>query len=74
MLYFDGIEVSKDIDVNKRSVSKECTICHYWHFLDKSFEFQPDACNLCHVLMISINLSNIDILNICNIDYCYIII
>ena len=30
MLYFDRIEVSKRIDVNKTSDSKECDICHYW--------------------------------------------
>ena len=29
MLYYDRIEVSEDIDVNKTSVSKECNICHY---------------------------------------------
>ena len=29
MLYYDRIDVSKDIDVNKTSVSKECIICHY---------------------------------------------
>ena len=29
MLYFDRIEVSEGIDVNKISASKECDICHY---------------------------------------------
>ena len=29
MLYYDRIDVSEDIDVNKTSVSKECNICHY---------------------------------------------
>ena len=28
MLYYDRIDVSEDIDVNKTSVSKECNICH----------------------------------------------
>ena len=41
MLYYDSIDVSKGIDVNKISVSKECNICHYWYFLDKGFKFQP---------------------------------
>ena len=27
MLYFNGIEVSKGIDVTKTSASKECDIC-----------------------------------------------
>ena len=29
MLYFDRIDVSERIDVNKTSASKECGICHY---------------------------------------------
>ena len=29
MLYFDRIDVSERIDVNKKSASKECGICHY---------------------------------------------
>ena len=30
MLYYDKIDVSEGIDVNKTSESKECHICHYW--------------------------------------------
>ena len=40
MLYFDRIEVSEGIDINKTIVSKECNICHYWYFLGKGFKFQ----------------------------------
>ena len=29
MLYFNRIDVSEGIDVNKISDSKECDICHY---------------------------------------------
>ena len=39
MLYFDRIDVSEEIDVNKISVSKECDTCHYWYFLNYSFKF-----------------------------------
>ena len=41
MLYYDRIDVSESIDVNKTSESEECDICHYWYFLDKGFNFQP---------------------------------
>ena len=34
MLYYDKIDVSEGIDVNKTSASKECNICHYWYFLN----------------------------------------
>ena len=35
MLYYDRIDVSEGIDVNKTSESKECNICYYWYFLNK---------------------------------------
>ena len=65
MLYFDKIDVSEEIDVNETSASKLCAICHYWYFLNYSFKFLPNVCNRCHdFLMISVNLSNIVVLNI----------
>ena len=65
MLYCDRIDVSEGIGVNKTSASKECDICHYWHFLNYSFTFQPNVCNRCHdLLMISMNLRDIAIFNI----------
>ena len=32
MLYYDKIDVSEGIDVNKTSASKEYNIYHPWHF------------------------------------------
>ena len=70
MLYYDRIDVLGGIDVNKTSASKECHVCHYWHFLNYNFKIQPNVCNRCHdLLMMSINLSNIAILNIKRSDY-----
>ena len=70
MLYFDRIDVSEGTDVNKRSASKECVICHYWYFLNYSFKFQPNVCNRCYdLLMMSMNFSDIAILNIKGFDY-----
>ena len=74
MLYYDRIDVSEEIDSNKTSASKECDVCHYWYFLNYSFKFQLIVCNSCHdLLMMSINLSDISILNIKGPDYCCII-
>ena len=65
MLYSDRIDVSEGTDVNKTSASKECDISYSWYFLDKGFKFQPNVCNRCHdLLMMSMNLSDIAILNI----------
>ena len=74
MLYNDRIDVSEGINVNKTSASKECDVCHYWYFLNYSFKFQPNVCNRCHdLLMMSMNLSHMDILNIKGSNYCCII-
>ena len=74
MLYYDRIEVSEEIDINKTSALKEYDICHYWYFLDKVFKFQQYICNGCHnVLMISINFNDFAVLNTDGADYCYII-
>ena len=40
MLYYGRIDVSKGIDVNKSSTTKECVVCRYWYFLNKRFRFQ----------------------------------
>ena len=60
MIYYDRIDVSEGIDVNKTSESKECSICHSWYFLNKGFKFQSYVCNRCYdLVMMSMNLSNI---------------
>ena len=69
ILYY-RIDVSKGIDVNKTSATKECDVCHCWYILNFSFKFQRNVCNRCHgLLMMSVNLSNIAILNIEGSDY-----
>ena len=45
VLYFDRIDVSEGIDVNKASASKECDICYCWYFLNKGVNSQPYVCN-----------------------------
>ena len=53
MLYFDRIDVSEGIGVNKTSASNECDICHYCYFLNKGLEFQTNVCNRCHDLLMT---------------------
>ena len=49
-------------------------IYHYYYILNYSFKFKTNVCNRCHDLLImSINLSNIAILNIKASDRCCII-
>ena len=69
MIYYDRVDVSEGIDVNKTNESKECDICHY--LLNKGFKFQTNVCNRCHYLLMSMNLSDNAILSI--IVYCCIL-
>ena len=69
-LYFDRIDISEGIDVDKTSESKEFDNYHYWYFLIKGFKFQSYVYNRCHdLVMMSMNVSNIAILNIKCADY-----
>ena len=71
MLYFDRIDVSEEIDINKAKVSKECDICHYCYFIDNGFNFQTFVWSECYdVFMLSMSLGNIAISNINGADYC----
>ena len=38
MLEYDKIDISEGIDINKTDASTECSICHYWYFLEKAFK------------------------------------
>ena len=51
MLEYDRIDISERIDVNRKSASKECDICHYWYFKETGFKYEPYLCNGCHDLM-----------------------
>ena len=70
MLQYDRTDISVGININKTSASKECDVCHYWYFLNYSFKIQPNVCNKClDLLIMSMNLSDIAILNIKHSDY-----
>ena len=74
MLYYDKIDVTEGTDVNKTHKSKECDVCHCWHFLHKGFMFWPNICNRYHdLLLMSVNLSDIAILSIKGANYWRII-
>ena len=51
MLQYQKINVSEGIDVNTKSASEECELCHYWFFKDVGFKFEKDVCNKCHDLL-----------------------
>ena len=51
MLEYDRIDISEGINIGKTNKLRECDICHYWYFLDKSFNYEKYLCNGCHDLM-----------------------
>ena len=72
MIQYERIAVSKGIDPAKSDKSKKCMICHYWHFKDIGYKYEPHVCNGCHDLsMVVYNFNDFMILNIKGIDYRY---
>ena len=52
MLEYDRIGISEGNDISKTNASKECHICHYWHF--------KDICNVCHgLIQKAVNFNNV---------------
>ena len=37
MIEYERIDVPEGTDVDKKKLSKECDICHYWYFKDIGF-------------------------------------
>ena len=67
MLEYDRIDISEGINVDKTNKSKECMLCHYWYFLDKSFSYGPYLCDGCYNFsQKSIDFKNISIAHIKN--------
>ena len=65
MLKHDKINISEGIDINKTGKSKECMLCHYWYFLDKSFTYEPYLCDGCYDIMQKANnFKNIAVVHI----------
>ena len=70
MLQYYRIDVSKGIDINITSESKECMLRHYWYFKDIGYKFEPYVCNGCHAVpMMADELENIAILNAKGVYY-----
>ena len=72
MLYYDRIDVSEGIDINKEKALKECDICHYWYFLNKGFSFNHMYA-IYNLSDIAYEPHDIAILKIKNTNYCFII-
>ena len=45
MLQYKKNDFSEGFDINKKSASKECILCHYWYFRDVGYKSEPHICN-----------------------------
>ena len=53
MLEYDRIDLSEGIDFNKcEETSRKCSLCQYYYFLNKNFNYQRHLCGGCHDMSI----------------------
>ena len=71
MLEYDRIDNSEGIDSTRNKlVSRECSVCHFWFFIDKNFNFDDRLCNGCHDMNIkAVSLNNLAIVYVGNKVY-----
>ena len=74
MLFYNKINVSEGIDINKSNKSKEGMICHYWYFVNLNFMYEPYICCGCpDITMMAYKLEHIAIMNAKCVDYRFVI-
>ena len=65
MLEYDRIDISEGIDIKKcKETSRKCSICKFYYFLEKNFNYGPYLCNGCYDM--SLKVISIKILTIIN--------
>ena len=58
MLEYDRIDLSEGID----TISKKCSLCKFYYFLDKNFNYEPYLCDGCYEISLkAINMKNLAI-------------
>ena len=49
MLEYNRIDIYEGIDVNKnKNISRKCSLCKFYYFLDKNFNYGPYLCDGCY--------------------------
>ena len=71
MLEYDRIDISEGIDVNKcKNISTKCSLCKFYYFLDKTFNYGPYSCDGCDDMSLKvINMKNLAIVYCVNPAY-----
>ena len=65
MLEYDRIDISEGIDIKEcKETSRECSLCKFYYFLDKNFNYGPYLCNGCYDMSLkAISMKNLAIIN-----------
>ena len=65
MLEYDRIDISEGIDIKKcKETSRGCSLCKFYYFLDKTFNYGPYLCNGCYDMSLkAISMKNLTIIN-----------
>ena len=63
MLEYDRIDISEGIDIKKcKETSRECSLCKFYYFLDKNFNYGPYLCDGCYDMSLkAISIKNLAI-------------
>ena len=55
MLEYDRIDISEGIDIKKcKETSRESSLCKFYYFLDKNFNYGPYLCNGCYDMSLKV--------------------
>ena len=75
MLEYDRIDISEAIDVNKnKNISRKCSLCKFYYFLDKIFKHGPYLCDGCYMSMKANIMQNLAIVYHGENTYCIIFV
>ena len=56
MLEYDRTDISEDIDITKcNETSRECSLCKFYYFLNKNFNYQVYLCDGSHDMSMKAN-------------------
>ena len=72
MLEYDRIDISEGIDIKKcKETSREYSLCKFYYFLDKNFNYGPYLCDGCYDMsMKAVSIQNLTIINHNGNHYC----
>ena len=65
MLEYNRIDISESIDIKKcKETSRECSLCKFYYFLIKNFNYGQYLCNGCYDMSLkAISMQNLAVIN-----------